>query len=115
MIIYTVQSGDSVYSIARKNGTTPSRIIIDNNLENPGRLSVGQSLVLLYPTQTHTVRGGETLSAIARMYGVSVDTLWRNNPALAGGMSVVVYSPTRTLRRPKYCASASLVHMDASS
>ncbi len=88
MIIYTVQSGDSVYSIARKNGTTPSRIIIDNNLENPGRLSVGQSLVLLYPTRTHTVRGGETLSAIARMYGVSVDTLWRNNPSLAGGMYI---------------------------
>ena len=88
MLIYTVKSGDSIYSIAHKNGTTPSRIIIDNNLENPGKLSVGQSLVLLYPTRTHTVRGGETLSAIARMYGVTVDTLWRNNPSLAGGMYI---------------------------
>jgi len=88
MIIYTVKSGDSVYSIARENGTTPSRIIIDNNLENPGRLSVGQTLVLLYPTQTHTVRGGETLLAIANMYGASLNTLWKNNPSLAGGMYI---------------------------
>lgn len=85
MKIYTVQSGDTVYSIARQNQTTPSRIIIDNQLENPDRLTVGQSLVLLYPTQTHTVRGGETLFSIANMYNISLNTLWRNNPSLSGG------------------------------
>ena len=37
MIIYTVKEGDSVYSIAKQNNTTPSRIITDNNLENPER------------------------------------------------------------------------------
>lgn len=85
MIIYTVQSGDTVYSIARKNGTTPSRIITDNNLENPEKLTVGQTLVLLYPTLTYTVRGGDTLQSIANAYGVSLNELWRNNPSLAGG------------------------------
>lgn len=84
MILYTVQKGDSVYSIAQKNGTTPSRIIIDNDLTNPGKLVVGQSLVLLYPTETYTVRGGDTLLSIARAYGVSVLQLWQNNPALRG-------------------------------
>jgi len=85
MTIYTVQSGDSIYSIAKAYNTAPSRIIIDNNLENPGRLSVGQSLILLFPTQTHTVRGGETLTTIAQMYGTTTTALWRNNPILAGG------------------------------
>lgn len=85
MKIYVVQSGDTVYSIARQTQTTPSRIIIDNQLENPDRLTVGQSLVLLYPTQTHTVRGGETLFSIANMYNVSLHTLWQNNPTLSGG------------------------------
>ncbi len=84
MILYTVRQGDSVYSIAQKNGTTPSRIIIDNDLTNPGKLVVGQSLVLLYPTETYTVRGGDTLLSIARAYGVSVMQLWRNNPSLRG-------------------------------
>lgn len=85
MKIYTVHPGDTVYSIARQTQTTPSRIIIDNQLENPDRLTVGQSLVLLYPTQTHTVRGGETLFSIANMYNVSLHTLWQNNPTLSGG------------------------------
>ena len=85
MIIYTVKEGDSVYSIAKQNNTTPSRIITDNNLENPERLSVGQTLVLLYPTLTYTVRGGDTLLSIANAYGVSLNQLWRNNPSLAGG------------------------------
>lgn len=85
MIIYTVKEGDSVYSIAKQNNTTPSRIITDNNLENPERLSIGQTLVLLYPTLTYTVRGGDTLLSIANAYGVSLNQLWRNNPSLAGG------------------------------
>ena len=76
MIIYTVREGDSVYSIAKKNHTTPSRIITDNNLENPEKLSVGQTLVLLYPTLTYTVRGGDTLQSIASAYGVTLNQLW---------------------------------------
>ncbi len=84
MILYTVKPGDTVFSIAQRNGTSPSRIIIDNDLTNPGRLVVGQTLVLLYPTRTYTVRGGDTLLGIARMYGVSVMQLWQNNPALRG-------------------------------
>ncbi len=84
MTIHTVQNGDSVYSIAREYGVPPSRIITDNLLENPGRLTVGQDLVILFPTVTHTVRGGETLSGIAAMYGTTVRDLYRNNPILSG-------------------------------
>ncbi len=84
MILYTVKPGDTVFSIAQKNGTSPSRIIIDNNLTNPGKLVVGQTLVLLYPTKTYTVRGGDTLDTIAKMYGIPLLKLWQNNPALRG-------------------------------
>ncbi len=84
MTLYTVQPGDSVYSIAQRNGTTTTRIIIDNDLTNPGKLVVGQSLVLLYPTVTYTVRGGDTLESIANAYNVSIMQLWQNNPALRG-------------------------------
>ena len=41
---YTVQAGDTVYSIARKCGKTPSAILSANNLANPNFLLVGQKL-----------------------------------------------------------------------
>lgn len=84
MTIYTVQSGDSIYSIARRFGVPPSRIITDNFLTSPGNLVVGQDLVILFPTQTHTVRGGETLYSIAQDFGTTIGELFRNNPNLDG-------------------------------
>lgn len=84
MQIYTVKSGDSIYSIAREFGTTPARIIADNELTDPGRLAVGQSLVILEPTNTYTVRGGDTLESIADTFGIGLIELWRNNPMLGG-------------------------------
>ena len=88
MTIHTVKSGDSIYSIAREYSVPPSRIITDNLLENPGRLAVGEDLVIQFPTVTHTVRGGETLSGIAARYGTTLLDLYRNNPILDGQPTV---------------------------
>ncbi len=41
---YTVQAGDTVYSIARKCGKTPAAIVTANNLVNPNLIFVGQKL-----------------------------------------------------------------------
>lgn len=84
MRIHTVQSGENIYSIARTYNVPPSRIITDNQLSDPGRLVVGQTLVILFPTETYTVRGGDTLSSISAQFGIPVLTLYRNNPQLAG-------------------------------
>lgn len=88
MTIHTVRRGDTVYSIAREYGIPPTRLISDNLLENPGRLVVGQDLIILYPTITHTVRGGETLERIRSLYGVSLLDIYRNNPILGGKPSI---------------------------
>jgi len=88
MTIYTVRSGDSIYSIARDLGVPPSRLITDNLLENPGRLVVGQDIVVLDPLETYTVRGGDTLSSISSRTGVDIGTLYRNNPILGGRPAV---------------------------
>lgn len=47
--IHIVQSGDTVYSIARRYGVDPQAIIAANNLVNPNALSVGQQLVIPAP------------------------------------------------------------------
>jgi len=90
MVIYTVRPGDSLYSIARRYGTTARRLAFDNGIKDPSFLTVGEALVILEPLQTYTVRQGDTLYSIAATFGVSLDRLWRNNPSLLGGDSVEV-------------------------
>ncbi|NLL45501.1 MAG: LysM peptidoglycan-binding domain-containing protein [Clostridiales bacterium] len=96
MIIYTVTPGDSVYSIARKYGVSPSEIIQANRLENPDALVVGQTLVIPGNFTVHTVSAGESMFSIARDYGVSLSALLRANPGITNyerlqiGQTVIV-------------------------
>ncbi|WP_455713975.1 glycosyl hydrolase family 18 protein [Anaerosporobacter sp.] len=83
MEIHVVTQGENIYSIATDYGTTPNRIIEDNELTNPDNLVVGQTLVILYPKTTYTVEEGDTLLEVAQKNGVSVITLLQNNPGLA--------------------------------
>lgn len=88
MIIHTVVPGDTIYRIARMHNVPASRIITDNMLSDPGRLIVGETLVILFPTETYTVRGGDTLSSIAARFQVSLLSLYQNNPVLNGEPAV---------------------------
>lgn len=54
---------------------------------------MGQALVIQFSKLTHTVRSGETLSAIASQYGIS-SAVARNNPVVGGGS--IIY-PGQTL------------------
>lgn len=73
---YVVQRGDSLYSIARKLGTTVDKLKNFNNLTS-NLLSVGQ--VLKIPTShkqtTYTVQKGDSLYSIAKKFNTSVDNL----------------------------------------
>lgn len=80
-ITYTVQKGDSLYSIAREFNTTAQEIKSLNNLEN-NLLSIGQELKI--PAfqsleTTYTVKRGDSLYSIARKYGTTVDKLKQLN------------------------------------
>ena len=82
MDIHVVRPGDTVYSIAREYGVPMAQLLNDNQLPDPSRLVVGQTLVIQYPEVTHTVRAGDTLLSIAAMHGITVRQLLRNNPVL---------------------------------
>ena len=88
MIIHVVKPNESIYTIAQSYGVPPSRIINDNELTEPNRLVVGQTLVILYPDTEHTVTAGDTLFSIAAQYNVTVNQLLRNNPSLDGGTEI---------------------------
>ncbi len=71
--IYTVQSGDTIYSIAQKFGISGETIMWSNaGLEDhPDMLRLGQELVILPVSGVyHTVRAGETVEDIATKYEV---------------------------------------------
>lgn len=84
MIIHVVKPGDTVYSIARMHDVPMRRIISDNGLHEPARLTPGQALVVLQPKRVYTVQPGDTLGTIASRLGVTVYQLWQNNPQLGG-------------------------------
>lgn len=88
MIIHTVQEGDTLYTLARRYGVSPMKIAEDNDLKNLDKLTVGQTLVILIPEKTYTVKSGDTLSGIANRFNTTVFALMRNNPVLRGGVDI---------------------------
>lgn len=86
MIIHTVQPNDTIDSIAGQYGVSAARLIIDNQISDPNRLIVGQTLAVLFPKETYQVQDGDTLADIAASHGVSIMQLLRNNPQLSNRM-----------------------------
>ncbi len=88
---YTVQSGDTLSSIASRYGTTVQELVNINNLSNPNLIYPGEILRITTNSTTHgeetrgtgsiiyTVKRGNTLSQIANAYGVSVSHIVEMN------------------------------------
>lgn len=84
MFIYTVEAGDTVYSVADEFGVPPSVIIGDNALTDTGALAIGQALLIRQPTSIYTVAEGDTVASVASRFGLDVNALYRLNPSLGG-------------------------------
>ncbi len=95
-VSYVVEKGDTLYSIAKKFGTTVDKIIKDNDLKS-NILSVGTTLIIddikgvssvlecigndsnVTNDIVHIVQKGESLYSIAKKYNTSVDQLKKKN------------------------------------
>ena len=82
---YTVVSGDTLYGIANKFKVSVDNLKLINNLKN-NILSIGQVLKIPNSTivqdqskLTYTVKNGDTLYNIARIYNTTVDEIKRLN------------------------------------
>ena len=87
---YIVQSGDSLYSIAKRYGITARELQTYNNLPS-SLLSIGQ--VLLIPSSnnnytTYYVQRGDSLYSIASRYNTTVDEIRRLNNLTTNLLSI---------------------------
>ncbi|MPX50587.1 LysM peptidoglycan-binding domain-containing protein [Moraxella catarrhalis] len=103
---YTVRAGDSLTSVAATHGLTVGQLASYNNLVNDAHILIGQRLWLVagkvkrqpvsaqqtsqatqstknnqstQSTATHRVQSGESLTAIARRYNISLHALAKEN------------------------------------
>ncbi|MBN1284095.1 MAG: LysM peptidoglycan-binding domain-containing protein [Anaerolineae bacterium] len=88
-VVHVVQSGETLYRIAQRYGTTIDDLVRLNSLSNPRLIYTGQRLIIRRgavappPSQRiHVVQAGETLYRIARYYGVDIYELARVNHIL---------------------------------
>lgn len=91
---YVVQSGDTLWSIAQRFGTSVATLAQLNGVANPSLIRLNQPLTIpagatapvvataastssiaLTPSSTYTVVRGDTLSSIASRYGTSVSAI----------------------------------------
>ena len=80
MIIYTVQSGDTLYNIAREFGVTVAELERFNDLPDQNLLTVGQDILIPVSGSIHRVSNGESLYSIASHHGITLDSLINANP-----------------------------------
>jgi LysM repeat protein len=116
---YTVASGDSLWSIAKKHGTTVTELARANKLTSNSRLSVGQKLIIPGKTPaaaaagggpaeaisgaTYVVKLGDTLSGIAHRVGSTPADIRRANNLTSDYVRV-----GQELRLPAESASAAV-------
>lgn len=90
-ITYTVKTGDSLYSIAKRFNTTVDEIKRLNQLSS-NLLSLGQKLIIPSATgdsyATYTVRLNDSLYKIASRYGTTVDELKKINNLTSNSLSI---------------------------
>ncbi len=89
---YVVKSGDTLYAIANKYGTTVDNLKSINNLTTDS-LAVGQ--ILKVPTEndenntnTYIVKSGDTLYGIANKYNTTVDEIKSLNNLTSNTLSI---------------------------
>lgn len=83
-ITYTVKKGDTLSEIASKYGTTYQKLAEINGIADPNKIYVGQVIKINGSSSnsssiTYIVQKGDTLTAIAKKYGTTINKIANDN------------------------------------
>lgn len=103
---YTIQKGDTLYSVAKKHGLTVAELQKFNNGLSPQGLAVGKEIFVsagkntaaaksdntqkqhTARNKTYTIQKGDTLYSVAKKHGLTVAELQSHNKKLTTSISV---------------------------
>ena len=88
--LYRIRPGDTYFQIAQRFGTTIDALVAANPGVDPGNLIIGQ--VICIPVTPppgpcpggfpYVIRSGDTIFALSRRFGVTVEAIVRANPGI---------------------------------
>ncbi|MDF9409575.1 MAG: N-acetylmuramoyl-L-alanine amidase XlyA precursor [Pelotomaculum sp. PtaB.Bin013] len=88
-VTYTVQTGDTLFLIARRFGTTVERLIQANNIADPNTIFVGQTLII--PEEGVGAEAGVTAgNRVTRQIKGIRYVLYTNKPTYRQGEDIVI-------------------------
>ncbi len=99
---YTIEPGDSLSSIAARFNTDVSTLVSLNNISNPHHIVAGEVIeVVNVVGAVHNAEDGDTISDIAKLYGVGEEVIIAANDlnskdTLTRGVRVIVPGATRS-------------------
>ena len=113
---YIVKSGDTLYGISNQYGVSVVDLLKLNNLSSGSVIKVGQTIIIPNnsgnnpnTTFNYTVKKGDTLYGIARMYKTSVQELVKLNNLVNSDLSVgqilkipEMYNSEEEINLPEY-------------
>lgn len=91
--MYTIQAGDTLYSISHRYGVPVSALMQANNIDNPYSLQIDQQICIPSKENVtdnnlacdgflHVIVAGDTPYLLSKHYGVSLDAILEANPTV---------------------------------
>ncbi len=113
IFVYTVETGDTLSSIAKSFNLKKETLMAENNIWNPNRLKVGSKIKIL-PVDglSHSVKKGESLDKIAKKYKVAKEAIIKQNQLDEKGVLVakqllIIPGAKRQVKAPVYSSEPS--------
>ncbi|NLP46458.1 MAG: LysM peptidoglycan-binding domain-containing protein [Epulopiscium sp.] len=79
MQIHVVRPGDTLWRLSQAYNVSVNQLIQSNQIQNPTRLVVGQTIVIPIVGSYHWVQPGESLYQISQQYNIPISELIRIN------------------------------------